>query len=101
MHYLLIAKKEITDAFKNKLFIITLVMLMLLTIVSIILGAYQVRVQVEEYNSSVAFLKSLGKTDLPHRTQPEPHRGFKELCQLYWHAGCADCDDAGQPNDCK
>jgi len=74
-----IAKKEITDAFKNKLFIITLVMLILLTIVSIILGAYQVRVQVEEYNSSVAFLKSLGKTDLPTAPNLNPIAASKSF----------------------
>lgn len=60
-----IAKKEITDALKNKLFLIILVMLLVLTVVSVILGAYQVRVAVDEYNNSVAFLKSLGKTVLP------------------------------------
>lgn len=60
-----IAKKEIKDAFKNKLFLIILFMLLALTIVSIVLGSYQVKIAVGNYNSSIEFLKSLGKTELP------------------------------------
>lgn len=60
-----IAKKEIKDAFKNKLFLIILGMLMVLTVVSIILGSYQVRLTLDNYNNSIDFLKSLGKTELP------------------------------------
>jgi ABC-2 type transport system permease protein len=60
-----IAKKEIKDAFKNKLFLIILFMLLVLTIVSIVLGSYQVKIAVGNYNSSIEFLKSLGKTALP------------------------------------
>ncbi len=62
---LILAKKEITDAFKNKLFIIILAMLLTLTVVSIVLGSYQVRVAVDNYNNNVSFLQSLGKTQLP------------------------------------
>ncbi len=62
---LIIAKKEISDAIKNKLFIIILGMLFLLTVVSIILSAYQVNVSLNEYNKTVDFLKSIGKTSLP------------------------------------
>ena len=74
-----IAKKEITDAVKNKLFIIILIMLLALTAVSIILGAYQVRVAVDEYNSSIAFLKSLGKTEFPAMPNLNPIAASKSF----------------------
>lgn len=67
-----IAKKEITDAFKNKLFLIILGLLLLLALVSIILGAIQVRVALSDYNNSVEFLKSLGKTDFPAKPNLNP-----------------------------
>ena len=60
-----IAWKEITDALKNKLFLVILGMLLTLTVVSVVLGSYQVRAAVENYNNSIEFLKSLGKTDFP------------------------------------
>lgn len=60
-----IGRKEVTDAFKNKIFVIILVMLLALTAISIILGSFQVRAAVNQYNSSIDFLKSLGKTELP------------------------------------
>ena len=60
-----IARKEITDALRNKLFLIILGMLLTLTVVSVVLGAYQVGAAVDNYNSSIEFLKSLGKADLP------------------------------------
>lgn len=67
-----VAEKEITDAFKNKLFIIILGLLLLLALVSIILGTIQVRVDFNEYNKSVEFLKSLGKTNFPVRPSSNP-----------------------------
>ncbi len=60
-----IAKKEIRDAFRNKLFLIILMMLLVLTIVSVVLGSYQVKISTDNYNSSISFLKSLGKAELP------------------------------------
>ncbi|HEY5587221.1 MAG TPA: ABC transporter permease subunit [Ruminiclostridium sp.] len=60
-----IARKEITDALRNKLFLTILGMLLTLTVVSVVLGAYQVRMTVDNYNNSINFLKSLGKADLP------------------------------------
>ncbi|OCZ49842.1 hypothetical protein A7D23_00390 [Dehalobacter sp. TeCB1] len=60
-----IAKKEIRDALHNKLFLFILLMLLVLTVVSIVLGAYQVRISLDTYNNSIDFLKSLGKTELP------------------------------------
>ncbi|MBR0598476.1 ABC transporter permease [Sinanaerobacter chloroacetimidivorans] len=60
-----IAKKEIKDIFRNKLFLAILVMLLVLTIVSIVLGSYQVKISVDNYNNSISFLKSLGKAELP------------------------------------
>ncbi len=76
---LTIAKKEITDVFKNKFYMIILAMLIGLTVVSIILGAYQVRVSVEEYNQSIAFLKSLGKTELPAMPNLNPIASSKSF----------------------
>lgn len=60
-----IAKKEIKDAFRNKLFLSILVLLLALTIVSIILGSFQVKIAMDNYNNSISFLQSLGKAELP------------------------------------
>lgn len=60
-----IAKKEIRDVFRNRLFLIILLMMLILTIVSIVLGSYQVKISLDNYNSSVSFLQSLGKSELP------------------------------------
>ncbi|KAF5047850.1 ABC-2 family transporter protein [anaerobic digester metagenome] len=60
-----IAKKEIRDDLRNKLFLSILVLLLVLIIVSIVLGSYQVRIAIDNYNSSISFLKSLGKAELP------------------------------------
>lgn len=70
---LTLAKKEISDAFKNKLFIIILAMLLLLVVTAVVLGSYQVKVNVDSYNQSVELLKSIGKTELP------PAPGFNPL----------------------
>lgn len=64
-----IARKEIRDVFRNKLFLAILMMLLVLTVVSIVLGSYQVKISVDNYNNSISFLKSLGKAELP----PMPH----------------------------
>ncbi|MGE5631297.1 MAG: ABC transporter permease [Caulobacteraceae bacterium] len=60
-----IAKKEIRDIFWNKLFLAILVILLALTIVSIVLGSFQVKIALDNYNSSISFLRALGKTELP------------------------------------
>lgn len=60
-----IAKKEIRDAFRNKLFLAILLILLVLTIVSIVLGSFQVKIALDNYNSSISFLRSLGKNELP------------------------------------
>lgn len=57
-----IAKKEIKDTLRNKLFLIILGLLLLLCIVSIILGSVQMRSAMNTYNSSIEMLKSIGKT---------------------------------------
>ena len=67
-----IARKEIMDALRNKLFLITLGLLLLLTVVSIILGALQVRAAMADYNNSIEFLKSMGKTELPPKPNLNP-----------------------------
>lgn len=76
---LVVIKKEISDALKNKLFLIILGMLFLLTIVSVVLGAYQVRVNLDSYNQSVSFLKSLGKTNLPAAPSLNPLSASKSF----------------------
>lgn len=60
-----IAKKEIKDVIRNKLFLCILFLLLVLTIVSIVLGSYQVKNAMDNYSNSVSFLKSLGKAQLP------------------------------------
>lgn len=74
-----IARKEITDALRNKLFLIILGMLLILTVVSVVLGAYQVRVTAENYNKSIEFLKSLGKGDLPPMPNLNPISASKNF----------------------
>lgn len=74
-----VAKKEILDARRNKLFIIILAMLLLLTLVSIVLSAYQVRISVDEYNKSIEFLKSLGKTTFPDQPNLNPLAASKSF----------------------
>lgn len=76
---LVVIKKEISNALKNKLFLIILGMLFLLTIVSVVLGSYQVRVNLDSYNQSVSFLKSLGKTNLPAAPSLNPLSASKSF----------------------
>ena len=60
-----IARKEISDAFRNRLFLAALVMLVGLSLIAIGLGAVTVRQHVAEYQQSVEILKNLGRTDIP------------------------------------
>lgn len=60
-----LARKEVTDAFRNKLFVVSLVMLLALALTAVGLGAAAVHTKVADYNQSVAVLKSLGRTDFP------------------------------------
>lgn len=60
-----LARKEVRDASKSKLFLIILVMLVVLVIVSVVLGASQVRVNVDSYHQSIALLQSIGKKNFP------------------------------------
>jgi ABC-2 type transport system permease protein len=60
-----IARKEISDAFRNRLFVAALVMLVGLSLIAISLGAVTVRQHVTEYEQSVQVLKNLGRTDIP------------------------------------
>ncbi|MCA9911953.1 MAG: ABC transporter permease [Anaerolineae bacterium] len=60
-----IAKKEMRDAFRSRLFIIALVMLLGLSLTAIGLGAITVRARVVEYEQSVQVLRDLGRTDIP------------------------------------
>lgn len=76
---LVVIKKEINDALKNKLFLIILGMLLLLTVVSVVLGSYQVKVNLDSYNQSVSFLKSLGKTNLPDAPNLNPLSSSKSF----------------------
>ena len=62
---MVIARKEIKDSLNNKFFLSILILLLILTVVSIVLGTLQVHSQVAQYNKSIEFLKSMGKTNLP------------------------------------
>jgi len=61
----IIARKEITDAFGNRLFLMATLLLLALTLTAIALGAVTVRNQVMEYEQSVQILQNLGRTDIP------------------------------------
>lgn len=60
-----LARKEFTDAFRNRLFVVALVMLLALTLAAVGLGAVAVHARVAEYAQSVQVLKDLGRTDIP------------------------------------
>jgi ABC-2 type transport system permease protein len=62
---LILARKEIKDAFRNRLFLVALVMLMALALVAVGLGAVTVHSRVAEYNQSVKVLKDMGRTVIP------------------------------------
>lgn len=61
----ILARKEMTDAFRNRLFLAALVMLVALTLIAVSLGAVTVHNRVAEYEQSVQVLQSLGRTDIP------------------------------------
>lgn len=75
----IIAEKEIKDALRNRLLVILMGMLLLLTLVSIILSAYQIRVSMNEYEQSVAFLKTLGKSNFPDKPNVNPLSVLKDF----------------------
>jgi ABC-2 type transport system permease protein len=60
-----LARKEFTDAFRNRLFVVALIMLLGLSLTAIGLGAISVHNRVAEYNQSVQVLRDLGRTDIP------------------------------------
>jgi ABC-2 type transport system permease protein len=60
-----IARKEMTDAFRNRLFMTALAMLLGLTLIAITLGTITVRNHVAEYQQSVQVLRELGRTQIP------------------------------------
>ncbi|MCB0208961.1 MAG: ABC transporter permease [Anaerolineae bacterium] len=60
-----IARKEMADAFRNRLFVVALAMLLSLSLIAISLGAVTVRQHVMEYEQSVQILKNLGRADIP------------------------------------
>jgi len=61
----IIARKEITDAFRNRLFLVSLAMLLALALIAVSMGAITVHQRVAEYEQSVQVLKDLGRTDIP------------------------------------
>ena len=61
----IIARKEVKDAFRNRLFLVSLLMLLLLTLIAVGMGATTVHNRLIEYQQSVQILKDLGKTDFP------------------------------------
>lgn len=67
---LTIAKKEYTDAVKNKLFITLLIFLLVLTLVSIVVSSFDFQGKIADYQNSLKILKDLGKiTDV--KTPPQ------------------------------
>ncbi len=60
-----IARKEITDALGNRLFLLALVLLVTLSLIAVGLGAVTVHTRLAEYQQAVDLLKSLGKTTIP------------------------------------
>lgn len=60
-----IACKEISDAFRNRLFLAAMVMLLILSLIAIGLGSVTVGKKMAEYNQSVQILTDLGRTDIP------------------------------------
>lgn len=61
----IIAAKEVRDIIKSKIFLGILILLFAMTLVTVILGSAQVSHQLDLYQKSVEFLKSIGKTELP------------------------------------
>ena len=74
-----LAGKEIRDAFRSRLFMIIMAMLTALVIVSVVLGAFQVRVNVDSYHQSVALLQSIGKTNFPAAPSMNPLSASKSF----------------------
>lgn len=60
-----IARKELTDAFRNGLFVAALVMLLGLSFAAVGIGAVTVHQRVADYRQSVQILQQLGRTDVP------------------------------------
>jgi ABC-2 type transport system permease protein len=60
-----IARKEMIDAFRNRLIVAALVMLVGLTLIAISIGAVTVHQRVAEYQQAAQVLQSLGRTDIP------------------------------------
>jgi len=60
-----LARKEFTDAFRNRLFLVALALLLALSLTAIGLGAVTVHNRVVEYNQSVQVLRDLGRADIP------------------------------------
>lgn len=60
-----IARKEISDAMRNRLFLVAMLLLLGLSLTAIGLGAVTVHTKVLEYEQSVKILTDLGRTDIP------------------------------------
>jgi len=60
-----VAKKEISDAFRNRLFLAAMMILLALSLIAIGLGSVKVGQKMVEYNQSVKILTDLGRTDIP------------------------------------
>jgi ABC-2 type transport system permease protein len=60
-----IARKEFSDALRNRLFLLALIMLLGLSLIAIGLGAVTVRTQMADYLQAVKILTNLGRTDFP------------------------------------
>ena len=60
-----IARKEIHQAFRNRLFVTALVMLLALSLVAISLGAATVHTRIADYEQAAQVLRDLGRTNIP------------------------------------
>lgn len=59
------ARKEISDALRNRLFLVALIMLLSLSLIAVGLGALTVHSQMADYLQAVDILTNLGRTDFP------------------------------------
>lgn len=67
-----IAAKELSDALRNRLFLIAAVTMLGLALIAVLLGAVTVRAQMSDYLKAVDVLKSLGRTDYPEAPSLNP-----------------------------
>lgn len=83
----IIAVKEFKDILHNKAFVTLFCFLFLMSIVTVILGSVQVHQQLATYQQSIAFLKSVGKTEFPPMPNLNPIAVSKNFVNYIAMAG--------------